>query len=207
MIVYKLINTLNSDFYIGKTVQNLNIRLKRHFSKSSNCVKLKNAIQKYGKENFSAVILGTYSNIKELNEAEIRFISDLKPNYNLTLGGDGGSTRLGQKHSADTKEKMSKAHIGEKNPNFSKTTSDKQKSVAAKLMIGNKHHKLGVSFWLKNRDLIMAGIKRRKIIDLTTGTTYLSVEEAASILGVSKSTLYVVLSGHRKSNKWKIAYI
>ena len=105
MIVYKIVNCVNGDFYIGKTTKKLSHRIQRHFSNSSGCVKFKAAVAKYGKENFLVEILVVCSSVEELNNTEIRLIRELKPVYNITCGGDGGATRIGYKHREDAKQK------------------------------------------------------------------------------------------------------
>src|ERR1700722_11569883 len=106
---------------------------------------LVHALVKYGKENFSIRTLKICNTREELNKLEKRFIVKLKtkaPNgYNITDGGDGtigvpytssqlkkfrktvGNTRkgsgnsfFGRKHSAESKSKMRKAHLGKPAP-------------------------------------------------------------------------------------------
>jgi group I intron endonuclease len=50
--VYLITNKINNKKYIGITKNSIEIRWKVHCSKNSYCTYLKNAIQKYGKENF-----------------------------------------------------------------------------------------------------------------------------------------------------------
>jgi hypothetical protein len=88
MYIYKITNTINSRWYIGK-----------HNGSDPNYMGsgklLKQAYKKYGIENFEKVILETCSTDEELNLKEIEWIS--KTNaltdpacYNLVEGGTGG---------------------------------------------------------------------------------------------------------------------
>lgn len=114
--IYKITNTLNQKFYIGFTSQkNPKIRFKQHLSTARYNIKnnqpIIRAIRKYGEENFSFEILLEGEDKFLLNEEEPRFIRELEPEYNLTLGGDG---ILGYKHTEDTKKKCGKSTLGKK---------------------------------------------------------------------------------------------
>lgn len=96
-IVYKTTNLINGKFYIGiHSTNNLNDKYL-----GSGWV-LKDAIKKYGKENFKREILYIYSTRKEAmtKEAEIvdeEFIKD-NNHYNLTKGGNGVIDQAGEKN-------------------------------------------------------------------------------------------------------------
>lgn len=105
-LVYKITNRLNGKSYIGKTTKTLSYRWYFHSNAFGHCIALQEAIQKYGKENFSVEEVACYSNLEDLDNAEeyyITWYNTLSPNgYNLTLGG---TVPL---HSKETKSKMSK---------------------------------------------------------------------------------------------------
>ena len=88
MYIYKIINKINSKWYIGK--HNGNDPAYMGSGKL-----LKQAYLKYGKENFEKIILENCSSEKELNTKEqywiktTNAISDLM-SYNLAEGGNGG---------------------------------------------------------------------------------------------------------------------
>jgi group I intron endonuclease len=90
MIIYKITNKVNGNFYIGKTTKTADERFKRHFynHKKQNTYLYK-AMRKYGFDEFQIEILEETIN---LNEREIYWIKKLSPVYNMTLGGDGGDT-------------------------------------------------------------------------------------------------------------------
>lgn len=95
MIIYKLINKINGDFYIGKTIYSINKRLmghKSHATKGSH-YHIHNAMRYYGYDNFKMEILETHEDEELLNEREIYWIETLNPVYNSHKGGQGGSKK------------------------------------------------------------------------------------------------------------------
>ena len=94
MFIYKITNKINGKLYVGKTTKNSILdRWKTHLrSYKTRDTKFYNAIRKYGKENFLIEVVqqtGIVSR-EQLNKREIYWIAVLKPDYNLTKGGDGG---------------------------------------------------------------------------------------------------------------------
>jgi group I intron endonuclease len=89
MIVYKITNKINGKIYIGQTVRPFNARWTQHCRVSK--TGLGAAIKKYGKENFSHIVLSECQSIEQLNDAEEYFIEQyqsLAPHgYNLNTGG------------------------------------------------------------------------------------------------------------------------
>ena len=108
--IYKIENIVNHKVYIGQS-RNIVSRFKRgHLLPNvGEGTLLKNAIHKYGYENFTAeVILETY----DFDYWEKFFImmyhsNDRNLGYNMTDGGEGGSTFLGRHHTEETKKLMS----------------------------------------------------------------------------------------------------
>lgn len=86
--IYQITNNLNKKQYIGQSIDIEN-RILSHFRTKDNCY-IHQAIQKYGKENFSYKIIEICSK-DELDEREKYYIkkyNTLRPNgYNLTEGG------------------------------------------------------------------------------------------------------------------------
>ena len=107
-VIYKITNTLNGKFYVGKTKQKLSRRITQHkYDSKKGSLGLGAAIRKYGWENFTVEVIETCP-IDKLNEREIFFIAELdckSPNgYNLTDGGDGGR---GLSPNKETRDKIS----------------------------------------------------------------------------------------------------
>jgi hypothetical protein len=88
MVIYKVINKINNKWYIGKDAAN------RPYYYGSG-IAIKNAIKKYGKENFEKIILETCSDKAHLIEREKAWIAESDAvndpmSYNLAAGGEGG---------------------------------------------------------------------------------------------------------------------
>lgn len=116
MLVYKITNKLNGMCYVGQTTQSLLERWRQHCLPSNRSKRIRNAIQKYGQNNFYIETLGTYDSREDLNNAEEYFVdwfNCVSPNgYNLQTGGDAPIM------SEETRQRISQAKLGPKNPMF-----------------------------------------------------------------------------------------
>lgn len=94
MIVYLITNKINHKKYIGKTILPLTRRFQNHINKSTkgSLTYFHRAIRKYGKEHFTCEILDRATSLEELNQKEMIWIKTIAPEYNMTVGGDGGDT-------------------------------------------------------------------------------------------------------------------
>jgi group I intron endonuclease len=96
--IYKATNKINGKNYIGRTsYDKLYKRISSHvwYSKHKNSnIPFANALRKYGKDQFEWKILEECKNT-DMGQREIYWIDKIKPEYNVTLGGDGG--RYGRK--------------------------------------------------------------------------------------------------------------
>lgn len=124
-VIYEFTNIINNKKYIGQT-WNLNKRIKEHFNGWGYARLLKDAIIKYGKENFSVkVLFKVHDNNKNLlNNAEvlcIKLTKTLIPHgYNIKLGNkllqeakdNIGNFHRGKFVSQETRDKISKSNIG-----------------------------------------------------------------------------------------------
>lgn len=158
--VYCITNTLNGMQYVGVSI-NPQKRFASHCrSVGSHRLLLKNAIIKYGKENFKIEVLlkASQKYCYEIESKVIALYNTLKPNgYNLSKGGRGslgltgeangcyGRTgekhpnfgkpgyRTGIKHSEQTRKKMSATRLGR---THSEETKEKMRA-SAKLRFSN----------------------------------------------------------------------
>ena len=98
--IYFIINKITNQRYVGQTT-NFSRRRSEHLLKLKENrhpnLKLQNAYNKYGEDNFIFQKI-TYDDIskKELDEQEIYYINkfnSFEQGYNLTTGGTGGNTR------------------------------------------------------------------------------------------------------------------
>ena len=90
MIIYKTTNLVNGKIYVGKDEAN-----NPNYLGSGKIIK--QAIEKYGKENFKKETLETCLNREELNKREQYWINELDVvniGYNITNGGAGGRTKF-----------------------------------------------------------------------------------------------------------------
>lgn len=115
--IYVITNSVTGKQYVGQTIITLSERLAQHASQWSYCTRLKRAISKYGKSNFTIKLLDRTDNSTLANIAEekwIKALNTLSPNgYNLKSGGSKGRVH------EDTKRKISLANKGKRKPPFS----------------------------------------------------------------------------------------
>jgi group I intron endonuclease len=85
--LYKIENKIDKKLYIGMTTQKMSQRISGHLSKRSQCHKLRNAIAKYGEENFTVSILalGEPDYIFELEKKAITLFNSIEEGYNIKL--------------------------------------------------------------------------------------------------------------------------
>ena len=120
--IYLTTNLVNNKKYIGQH------KGKPNDSYLGSGIHIKQAIKKYGKENFKKEVLEYANSQEELNELEIKIIAlhnavEDKNYYNVAIGGYtpvvvGGMK--GKKHTEETKQKLRELNMGENNPMFGK---------------------------------------------------------------------------------------
>ena len=118
--IYLITNKINGKIYIGKHSTD---KLNDGYMGSGKLIK--NAIQKYGLENFTKEYLAFCDTEEKLNWLECFYIKKYNAKecgYNLTDGGEG---MLNPK--LEIRQKISNASKGEKNPNFGKHWSEETK--------------------------------------------------------------------------------
>jgi len=108
--IYKLLNLLNNEIYIGSTGDSFYRRFSKHLylckKGSLACPFLYNAMRKYGIENFEYSILEICDNNitkEELEDLEQKHMDLLNPKYNVRKIA---SSNLGCKHAEDAKSRL-----------------------------------------------------------------------------------------------------
>jgi group I intron endonuclease len=215
MIIYKATNTVNSKYYIGKTKNSLESRIKSHKVASTKKDWLfYRAINKHGFDNFKWEIIIECDDANELNELEKKYISENHNGYNVAKGGDGGDTisnhpnretlrenvskfHKGKILSEEHKEKISEAHKGK--------TKDWAKDTAKKMSEGNK----GKPSKLKGSEL--SEEHKEKISKGNKGKTKIFTEEHKQNISKSnkgninpnKGKTYEEIMGVEKAQEFK----
>lgn len=94
--VYQVTNKINGKRYIGHTTRKkIEYRINEHVSfanRGSNSVVFHKAIRKYGIDKFEITQLFYSEWHVESLAKEVELIAELKPEYNVALGGFGGDT-------------------------------------------------------------------------------------------------------------------
>jgi len=158
MVIYKITNLINNKIYIGQTIND-----RKSYMGSGRLIR--EAIKKYGNENFKKEILLKVDTIEELNEAEIRFIQEYDSTncdigYNLNEGGQFES-RTGTTLHEETKRKISKSlkgfkHTEETRKKMSINSSGENNGMYGKgyKVSGEKNGRYGKSVSNKTRKKI-----------------------------------------------------
>ena len=191
MIIYRTTNLLNGKSYIGLSVHN-----QQHYLGSG--VGIKNAIKKYGKENFKKEILEDgFDSLDELCKAEIRWIALEKTSnpygvYNMHEGGHVGVQNKGK----NSEQIYGKDRAKEINSRISNTL--KQKGIKPPSRLGCKGSDIqreAVRKTGKNRVITTEEINKliartvRPIVCLQNSTCYGSLKDAAEKLGLSRGNI------------------
>lgn len=105
--IYKITNRKNRKFYIGYTTMSAQKRFKAHCDESKKLAKgnkkaksyLHSAINHHGLENFIVEILEEFTDIApiKLCEIEVKYISFMDPQYNVSPGGELGHYKTSMK--------------------------------------------------------------------------------------------------------------
>jgi len=108
--IYMVLNKITGDYYIGSAATNRFVsRFSKHLVYFLGSKVIKNAVKKYGIENFAFIVLELYPkpvNIhtnRELLDLEDTYLSLLTPTYNILT--EAGSS-FGYKHSDIDRQKM-----------------------------------------------------------------------------------------------------
>lgn len=188
--IYKITNLIDNKCYIGQTINTIEERWKNHLKKTSNCIYLKNAIDKFGIKNFKIEKLEKIDDIDSLNKLEIMYIlkfNSLIPNgYNIKHGGNSGG-----KHNNETKEKIKNSLI----KNLHNCV------ICKKLINGGKHKTCSNECKTQNKEnqnnikVIKYDINKKFIKEYNSGKI------AAQENNVTPAAISMVCNGKRKQLK------
>jgi group I intron endonuclease len=191
--IYLIINKIGQKPYVGQTWMTIENRWRTHFYLNSGCIKLKNALEKYGKDKFTIEIIAQCSDQQIANYLEDFYIEEydsIKNGYNIKSGGSNG------KHSVATRQKMSKSHIGKPSPMKGKSSPIKgvSKSEAHKKKLSDAHK--GKSPWNKGKTFPLIRVispETRIIIREEYAFGKISMRKLAKKYNVSKTTISKII--------------
>ncbi len=127
--IYQITNLVDGKIYVGAHQTN-----ELNDSYMGSGLRIRRAIEKYGKENFKKDILEYFDSIEDMFQKEAEIVNSnflLREDvYNLGLGGQGGSLFKGRHHSEETKEKLRQIKLGTKH---SEETKEKLRRVQQSL--------------------------------------------------------------------------
>jgi len=205
--IYKIVNALNGKMYIGQSV-NPAYRAKRHFWKNSGCVKLRHAVEKYGRDSFSFSVLCWCDNKTDANEVEELLIAignTRVDGYNITPGGFGtGAGKdnpfFGKSHTDELKAKLSKSKLGKPmamatrekiaKANRNRTMSEDTK---AKLRARAKSELCSERTAAANKARVWSEESKAKLVAYNTGRK-MSEEAKAKIAAANKARVWTAES-------------
>lgn len=225
--VYMHINNFNNKKYIGQTSQ----RPQKRWDKGRGYItspKFYNAIQKYGWENFSHIIIQEGLTLEEANYLEASLIEQYRTReddfgYNVKDGGNNGShseetkkkigeanhiALKGKTHSQEWKEAMSKQFTGENNPFYGHHHTQETKEKISKSRTGKcagKDHpmygKKHTKEALQKMSLNRQGKGGKKVICLNTGEVFNTMMDAARWCGLKNATSIGQVCNHTGKSK------
>lgn len=106
--VYLIHNDQDERYVYVGTSTDPHKRFIKHCSKSSRCVRLRNAIKKYGREHFRMEVVCVFLSPEDAYKYEVDLVRQMKSDgkilYNMTAGGMGAPGRTVRKK---TREKLS----------------------------------------------------------------------------------------------------
>ena len=207
MYIYKITNNINGKIYIGQTTRSVEERWSNHCSASSKCHAIKNAIDKYGKENFICSILTQCSDKNSLDYWEKYYINlydSYLNGYNCSY--NPGGFFLGQNHSEDSRKKISSTMKRKGlRPKITEEIIEKRRlkllgkkrsphSSETKLKISKANSGSNHGMWnRRGKDCPNSGLP----ILCNNGIIYYSQAEAARELNLAQANIHKVLSKQR----------
>lgn len=164
------------------------------------------SILKYGEENFEIRLLEECTSKRDMIEKEKYWIKKLetyKNGYNMTLGGEG---LFGYSHSLETRIKMSKSKIGNKNnkghfkgrnhTEEAKFKISRKNSGINNGMFGKTHSEIAKAKIIESQQKKVAQYKDKKLIKI-----YGSYKKAAYAVGGKPAAISRCCRGIRKHHR------
>ena len=200
--VYVIVNKINLKLYFGSHTWD-GEGLDKNYYGSGKIIK--QAVKKYGKDNFIVYPIKFYDTIEECRQAEEELLKkyDISNNpycYNIknsAIGWDKGRP-FSEKH----KQKLSQAlkgRTGEKSHMYGRTLSSETRNKMSKAKKGEKHPMYGrtVSENTRNKIAISKGGKPFVAIKDGKVKIFTSQHECSRVLGLNQQSISKCLKGRR----------
>lgn len=218
--IYLITNKINGKKYVGMS-NKISRRFCEHKSRSSIANKttiLYKAFRKYSICNFSFEILEIVESVDLLEEAEIRWISKLKPEYNMNKGGKGNkgyslseemkmilsiAGKLQWESKSDyQKDALIKNNL--KGPKIGHQVSNETRNKLRDINLGKKQSEQTKAKRSEKMKTSAIGNSNgnKKVFCLKDGNvikTYSSIKEASELLKIHPSNITKVLKGVQKT--------
>lgn len=197
--IYSATNKITGKKYIGQTINEVDQRWRQHQAPSSKCAKLRDAIVKYGIENFKCEIICICFD-DALDDMEVMYIdkyNTVNNGYNiLGGGGQGGSNRrwseerkkefsikcMGRVITEETRRKISLKLTG-------RSLSPEHQEKARKAFLGHKHTAASRILMSQNNNPTGRMKVNQFTIDGVFVKQYDSVSDAAKVVNVGKAAM------------------
>jgi group I intron endonuclease len=193
--IYKTVNTINNKVYIGvhKTENPMDSYL-------GSGKLLKQAIKKYGKNNFKKFILEKYDLAEDAFKKEAEIVTEefvkSSNTYNLCTGGCGGSRNTGRRFSKEIRDNMSRAAKKRStNPEFKQKMSNLHKGKVI-----SEKHKIAISRALKGKSRVFSDSHLKNLEDKRfSGKTH--KQESKDIIRKKNKSLKWTYNPHTNEQK------
>lgn len=206
--IYKITNNINKKIYIGQS-NNPNRRFQEHLSgnvKYKNL--LKDAIKKYGKENFTMEILEWTEDFNKREQYYISILRSLSPyGYNIEKGGSCPPIKYGEDNCQAKITKQQADKIKKQLQNWSiprrqiiksnKVTND----IVRHINDGSSWYNENLNYPLRPQEKELNNMRAEKVIELLQNTKF-SQKEIAKRVGWTRSAITMINNGsnHYKDN-------
>jgi hypothetical protein len=195
-IVYEITNKVNCKIYVGvHKTENLN---DSYMGSGKN---IKDAIKKYGIDNFDKKYLAIFDNPKEMFEMESEIVNESfvnnKNTYNISLGGLGSFEYVNKNYWTEKKRRLHGLKYGSIAGSWDNKEKRKKtwESVPLEFRIDNAK-KMGDKFGGFNKlteDMVSERLDLIKNVDMTT---YGWVKKVSDILGLTHSQVKRFIDKH-----------
>lgn len=210
MFIYLTTNKINNKKYIGYCTRNDDLYM-------GSGKLIKEALNKYGKDNFERIILEECNSIEELSKAEQKWIEhydavNSDEFYNLSEGGRGGNAHTVKRYWDSLTKKQRKERLsmwtynksGSNNPMFGRKHSDETKKlIGSKSVNRNWHHP--DFFGAKNPKAKKAIVEHNGVIK-----NYDCLKDACDDFNISYSSLKTIAkskTNYSKKHNIKVKYV